>query len=62
MWRIIPSPNSGATDYDVLNGVAAISPNDVWAVGNFMSTGGTGQQSLIEHWDGVQWRIVPGAS
>jgi hypothetical protein len=61
-WRIIPSPNSGATDYDVLNGVAAISTNDVWAVGNFMSTGGTGQQSLIEHWDGVQWRIVPGAS
>src|SRR5207249_7511912 len=30
--------------------IRAISPTDIWAVGNF---------ALIEHWDGNQWSIVP---
>jgi plastocyanin len=36
----------------VLAGVAAISANDVWAVGY------TSTRTLVEHWDGVQWSIV----
>ena len=62
MWSIIPSPNSGPNDNDFLNGVAAISAKDAWAVGTIISTGSTAGQPLIEHWDGVQWSIVPGAS
>ena len=62
MWSIIPSPNSGPTADDVLDGVAAISTNNVWAVGSSMNTGSTPGQSLIEHWDGVQWSVVPGTS
>jgi hypothetical protein len=34
-----------------LEGVAAVAPDDVWAVG-----------SAIYHWDGVAWRIVVGPS
>jgi hypothetical protein len=47
LWSIIPSP--GLPD-QMLFGVAAITSNDVWAVG----TGG-----LAAHWDGSQWTVVP---
>jgi hypothetical protein len=38
-----------------INGLAAVSPCDVWAVG------GTGDPltPLIEHWDGSSWTVVP---
>ena len=39
--------------------VAALSPNDVWAVG--YSTDGTGDHPLIEHYDGASWTQVTGA-
>ena len=61
-WSILPSPNSGPTADDALDGVTAISPNNVWAVGSNMNTGSTPGQSLIEHWDGVQWSIVSSAN
>jgi hypothetical protein len=35
-----------------LNGVAAIAPNDVWAVGY------DGERTFTEHWDGSSWRQV----
>lgn len=37
----------------VLSAVAAISPTDVWAVGD------AGGQALAEHWNGSQWTVVP---
>jgi hypothetical protein len=40
----------------MLNGVDASASNDVWAVGY---AGVSGRYStLIEHWDGTQWRVV----
>ena len=33
--------------------MTAVSAYDVWAVGN------NGSQTLIEHWNGIQWQIVP---
>jgi hypothetical protein len=50
-WNIVPSPNIGTIN-NTLNGVVAISTNDVWAVGNVET------QKLILHWDGTQWSIV----
>jgi len=47
-------------DYDSLNGVSALTPADVWAVGQFHVFSGTGyDQTLAEHWDGAQWTLVP---
>ena len=51
---MVPSPNVGTT-YNYLNGVAAVSSNDIWAVG--VSSGP--YQMLIEHWDGSEWSVVP---
>jgi hypothetical protein len=44
---------------NVLDGVAVVSTNDVWAVGSKEVGGGSRDHSLIEHWDGTRWRAVP---
>jgi hypothetical protein len=33
-WSVVPSPNPAGKTYVVLNGAAAISASDVWAVGH----------------------------
>src|SRR5204863_8090882 len=61
-WTRIPSPNVGTfNDCSALLGVDAVSSNDVWAVG-YVDTTAPGTLTLIEHWDGAQWSIVPSPS
>jgi hypothetical protein len=55
-WSVVSSPNPG-TNYDSLEGVAAISASDVWAVGAYLY--GADTQTLVEQWDGTQWSVVP---
>lgn len=59
-WSIIPSPNGPAGD-GRLWAVEAVSANDVWAVGEYASPAGSNTygKSLILHWDGVSWSVVP---
>src|SRR6266702_3558317 len=61
-WTVVSSPNPGAGNG--LFGVASISANDVWAVGNFSNIGSL-EQTLTLHWNGNSWSIVsspnPGA-
>src|SRR5439155_35327 len=57
IWRIVPSPNSGANTNE-LYGAAAVSANDVWAVGYYINVSGT-YQSLVQHWDGSAWSVIP---
>lgn len=48
-----------------LNGIAAISPTDIWAVGNYFRAkhvGGSINRSLAQHWNGTNWTIVPTAN
>lgn len=54
-WSVIPSANVASTD-NYLNGVAAVSASDIWAVGYFS---GSVFQTLVEHWDGMSWSIIP---
>ncbi len=70
-WTIVSSPNplvpSGPThgnpEASDLNGVTVVSANSAWAVGEFEPAGATGgnmpRQTLVEHWDGTSWSIVP---
>jgi len=55
-WSVVPSPNPDLIG-SYLNSVAAISTNDVWAVGYTGFTQGAGE-ALIEHWDGKAWGVV----
>jgi hypothetical protein len=52
-WSIVASPSKDTQD--ILYGITAISPSDVWAVGRYVDTQ---NEALIEHWNGKQWSIV----
>ncbi|HEX9312493.1 MAG TPA: hypothetical protein VGA30_06665 [Actinomycetota bacterium] len=54
-WHVVPSPSPGDLGSQ-LSGVAAISSTDAWAVG---VAGGSPSRTLIEHWDGAEWSVVP---
>jgi hypothetical protein len=53
-WSHVRMPNSRKTTWDELHGVAAIAPDDAWAVG---VEGTSPYGSLIEHWNGSAWTI-----
>jgi hypothetical protein len=54
-WNIIASPNTGTQSQ--LNGVAAVSASNVWAVGFSTPSSGV-RQTLIEQWNGSSWNVV----
>jgi hypothetical protein len=59
-WKRVLSPNNGSGQ-NVLLGVAALSATDVWAVGWSVQALNQDrpQQTLVEHWDGQKWSVVP---
>lgn len=59
-WTQVFGPNPGPSR-NWLNGVSATSPTDVWEVGDYYTSEGTGSpnRSLIVHWDGASWTQVP---
>lgn len=66
IWSVIDSPNappgSDGLYGDSLLGVNGDASNDVWAVGNDCCYTHGSQEythSLIEHWNGSAWGIVP---
>ncbi len=59
-WSIVKSPNVGSYD-NTLQGVTALSPDDIWAVGE-SSDGKGGARTLVEQWNGQQWSVVPSPS
>jgi len=58
-WSAVPAATDSNGAADVLDGVAAASATDVWAVGNHFDTAIGGDDGLIEHWNGSRWSIVP---
>jgi hypothetical protein len=57
-WTAVPSPNRSPTG-NLLAAVSANSPTDIWAVGNSVDQATTSVQTLVEHFDGKKWRVVP---
>ena len=53
-WTIVAIPNTTGSAKSMLNGVAALTPTNAWAVGR-----GKDAHALIEHWDGTTWTITP---
>ena len=56
-WSVVPPPYLVASDTR-LNAVDGTGPNDVWAVGSYIPQI-TGNDSLILHWNGSSWSVVP---
>lgn len=61
-WSIVPSPNQ-ASMFNFLRSVSCVSATACWAVGDYYkynpATGGNVSQTLIEHWDGTSWKVLP---
>ena len=60
-WRLVKTqdPTWEGLDYSTLEDVDEIASNDVWAVGYSQDFGSFRQNTLVEHWDGTAWRIIP---
>jgi len=65
-WRQVKTPSPLTAfegDQNWLTSVTAAGPNDVWAVGfskgEESQTSGTAGNTLIEHWNGARWSVVP---
>lgn len=54
-WTEVASPNVNEKPHQ-LTSIAAVSANDIWAVGQYIKANTT--QTLIMHWDGTSWSIV----
>jgi hypothetical protein len=59
-WTAYPLPNVGG-EQNVLQAVSMSAPGKAWAVG-FYESGKFQQQTLIEHFDGNEWSVVPSPS
>ncbi|HMA37031.1 MAG TPA: S-layer homology domain-containing protein [Chloroflexia bacterium] len=58
-WAVIENPNTPLADYSpyAFYGVSGRAPGDVWAVGAYRNN--SWSQTLIEHWNGQAWSILP---
>ena len=62
-WRVVPGADLGGRRA-TLAAVAAVTSDNVWAVGTLIGTTTAGlrqQGPLIEHWNGRHWSLVTGA-
>jgi hypothetical protein len=61
-WRRVasPKPHGGGTASTALGFISAVSSTDVWAAGQLIySATPQIEDTLVEHWDGTRWSIVP---
>lgn len=62
-WSIVPSPNVGPANQFQSNrlfGITGTAANDLWAFGSYFASDGSGHQmTLLLHWNGTDWKIVP---
>jgi hypothetical protein len=55
-WRVVDGQNGPWNN--LLSGVAAVSPTDIWAVGNSQDASTGNDQNFTQHWDGTAWSAV----
>jgi hypothetical protein len=61
-WQTVPGPFGDFSEDPVeVTALAALTPNDVWAVGtqNNEGSSGPGTLNLAAHWNGQTWTSVP---
>src|SRR5207253_10598942 len=54
-WSVVEGAN---VNWSALKGIAAVSTNDIWAVGIFSNIQYGFHGTLVEHWNGNQWSAV----
>lgn len=62
-WRRVASPNPSGSGMDnYINGVAATSASNAWAVGYYNVNGSMVTRTLVEHWNGHSWKQMASPS
>jgi hypothetical protein len=59
-WSEYPLPNVGANQ-NTLFGVSELPSGSSWAVGYYLDANWV-DQTLVEHWNGSTWSVIPGPS
>src|SRR5437870_3569724 len=65
-WRLVPGPEERESSVPL--GIAAVGPNDIWAVGRSQYWNEGMLKPLILHWNGARWdeagisKLGPGAA
>jgi hypothetical protein len=57
-WTAV-QPASPGTGNNDLAGVAVLAAGNAWAVGTYADADSGDAQTLVEHWDGTGWSVVP---
>lgn len=61
-WQIVPSPNPGNVA-DQLTDIFAVTSKNIWAAGSVSDTStSTDSRTLVEHWNGISWAVIPSAN
>lgn len=58
-WSLVRVPLPVDSRNASLNSVSCGSLSDCTAVGNMLENSGQPPETLIEHWDGLQWSVMP---
>jgi hypothetical protein len=58
-WKAVNAPLPTGAPQATFHGVHQLSPTNAWAVGETQSATAGDQRTLIEHWDGTHWTVVP---
>ena len=58
-WNQMPLP--AAFNASVLDTLAALAPDDIWAAGSVLNHQGLVTLPFFAHWNGQQWKRVPAA-
>lgn len=58
-WKRVSLPLPKGSGFGEFVGASAVSPDDIWAVGDVSVAHGP-TQALIDHWNGRRWTSVPG--
>ncbi len=58
-WSVTATKIPTGRDRGLLQGIVAISPKDVWAVGSSVLLADGSNRTLAEHWNGKKWKVVP---
>jgi hypothetical protein len=61
-WTEIASPSTGGTEDDFLEDVTCTSSSDCWVVGTAYDYSANSSRTLVEHWNGSSWSIIPSPS
>jgi hypothetical protein len=58
-WTAAKVPMPVGAAQAVFQGVDELSSTDAWAVGKTQNSTAGDERTLIEHWDGTSWTVVP---